>query len=127
MLLMGNYPLKADEVMGEDQDFLKALDNVKNPFEDGLPKPVPIEVQPPPPPVAPPPPVIIKPKPVPVVITLPKLDLQGVVVGEGVYEAIINDTEVPLLGTIEGARVISVTKQGVELLFKGKKFYLKAE
>ena len=44
-LLMGSYSLKADEEMGDDQEFMKSLDAVKNPFEDGLPKPVPVVPQ----------------------------------------------------------------------------------
>ena len=107
------------------------MDNIKNPFEDGFPKPV----------------VVIPQadcssrgaearrlsqatKPKPVVCTgdfASPLNLQGVMVGEDMHEAIINDQVVPLQGTIEGARVDSVTKEGVELFFKGKKFFLKVD
>ncbi len=134
--LMGAYSLKADEVpAGNDQEFAAELDNIKNPFEDGFPKP-----KPKPEPVFirhkpthhKPPKIIILPrrKLEPVVgpeVKLPDLKLQGVIVGEDVHQAIINDRVVPLLGTIEGARVDSVTKQGVELFFKGKKFFLKVD
>ncbi len=126
--LMGTYPLKADEVPGgNDQEFIAKLDNIKNPFEEGIPKPVPIVA---PPQHKVPKPVYVKPKPKPVaepVILPPTLNLQGVIVGEDIHQAIINDQVVPLLGVIEGARVDSVTKQGVELFFKGKKFFLKVE
>ena len=60
-------------------------------------------------------------------VTLPDLHLQGVIVGEDIHEAIINDQVVPLLGFIEGAQVDSVSKDGVELLFKGKKIFLKVD
>jgi hypothetical protein len=127
-LLLGSFPLKADEVLGGDQEFIKELDIIKNPFEDGFPKPI-----------------VIKPEPihpvehkkikkvvhkkivVPPEIKLPGLDLQGVMVGEDMHQAIINDEVVPLYGSIEGARVDSITKQGVEVLFKGKKFFLKVD
>jgi hypothetical protein len=124
-LLAGSYPLGADEP-GGDQEFSNDLDNIKNPFEDGIPKPVVVvpetavhheETKP----------VIVKPKPViiaPPVIKLPAIKVQGVIVGEGVYQAIINDQVVSLYGDIKGAKVISVTKQGVGLLYKGKKFFL---
>jgi hypothetical protein len=123
-LLIGNYSLRADEVPGADEEFAQDLDSVKNPFEDGLPKPVI---------VAPPiikheaPKVIPKPKPVPPVIKLPELDLQGVIVGEGIQQAIINDQDVDLLGSIKGAQLVAVSKQGVELKYKGKKFFLKVD
>lgn len=135
-LLMGSYSLKADEEMGDDQEFMKSLDAVKNPFEDGLPKPVPVVPQAPkvifPTPVATPTYVAPKfemPKVVPVIapVVLPTLHLDGVIVGDDIKQAIINDQVVPLMGTIEDAQVISVEKEGVELSFKGKKFFLKVE
>ena len=135
-LVMGSYSLRADESQGDDQDFVNQLSNIKSPFDDGLPKP-------PPPVVVVPPPVLnqnppSQPKkhkhkrraPVPVVeplITPPALNLQGVIVGEEMHQAIINGQVVPLNGTIEGAEVNSVTKEGVEILFKGKKFFLKVD
>ena len=36
----GPYSLRADGVPGGDQEFKKELDNIKDPFEDGIPKPV---------------------------------------------------------------------------------------
>jgi hypothetical protein len=125
-LFAGTCPLKADQTIEDDQDFASDLDNVKNPFEDGYPKPVVVA------PVvhheAPKPVVIPKPKPVIVpVITLPDLHVQGVIVGGGMFQAIINDQVVPLGTFIQGARVISVSDQGVGLSFKGKKFFLKVD
>ena len=38
-----------------------------------------------------------------------------------------NDQVVALQAKIEGARLVGVTKQGVTLLFKGKKFFLKVD
>ena len=126
--LIGSYPLKAQEALEGDQEFKSELDNIKNPFEDGIPKPVVIINKP----------IYEKPKAielnkpifkpvVPLRVLLPALNLQGVMVGEDMHQAIINDQVVPLHGTIEGARVDSVTKQGVELFFKGKKFFLKVD
>lgn len=126
---MGSYSLKADEGQGSDQEFLGKLNIIKDPFEEGFP--VPVVVAPKPVYQEPKKPVLIqapKPKPpAPPVITLPSLKLQGVVVGEDIHEAIINDRVVPLRGTIKGARVVSVTKKGVGLLYKHKKFFLNVE
>jgi len=126
---MGSYSLQAAQEPEGDQEFQSELDNIKNPFEDGLPKPVVIANEPAhhegPKPV-----VFLQPKPGPVapqVISFPELNLQGVIVGEGIHQAIINDQVVPLHGTIKGVRVDSVTKQGVELFFKGKKVFLKVD
>lgn len=128
-LLMGPYSLKADEAPAGEQDFMSELDNIKNPFDDGMPKPVVVEK-----PVKheKPKPVILKPKPkpkriVPPVISLPALKAQGVIVGENIHQAIIDDQVVPMGGTIKGVQVISVTRQGIGLLFKGKKFFLKVD
>jgi hypothetical protein len=143
-LFMGSYSLKADEVLGSDREFMNELDAVKNPFEDGLPKLVPVVIQPtkpevqpaipmpmpkPPEPIAPPRPMFVMPeiKPAALPVTLPNLRLQGVIVGEDIHEAIINEQVVPLRGFIEGAQVDSVSKEGVGLLFKGKKVFLKVD
>ena len=65
------------------------LDNIKSPFEDGLPK---VVVLPPKPILEAPIKPVEPPKPLPPpVITLPDLKVQGVIVGEGIQEAIIND------------------------------------
>lgn len=128
---IGNYSLKAADVPGgNDQEFTAKLDSIKNPFEDGLPKPVVIMPKPaayheePKPVVLP----ISKSEPVAnIKVGLPDLKLQGVMVGEDIHQAIIDDQVVPLFGTIEGVRVDSVTKQGVGLSYKGKKFFLKVD
>jgi len=127
-LLMGSYALKADEPPIVDQEFMQRLNSIKDPFEEGVPKPIVIA----PKPIivehkAPPKVVPHKSKPPAVVITPPTLHLQGVIVGEGINEAIIDDTIVPLYGEIEGAKVIFVSKKGVEVLYKGQKFILKVE
>jgi hypothetical protein len=128
---VNSYSLKAGEVMSDDRDFMEKINIIKDPFEEGLPKPIeavqkPVYHAPAPVLVKPP-----KPKPkraaAPPEIKLPELKLQGVIVGEDVHEAIIDDTVVPLQGIIQDARVDSVTKDGVELLYKGKKFFLKVE
>jgi len=123
-LLLGSYSLKADETSSDDQDFMNELDSVKNPFEDGLPKPVIIKETPAPVVVPPAPPPVEAPQP------LPNLELDGVMVGEDAqspHEAIINGQIVPLGGVILGAKVLSITKKGVEMLFNGKKYFLKIE
>jgi hypothetical protein len=127
-LLMGSFPIKADEAPGNTEDFNSDLDNTKNPFDDGMPKPVvkvkPVVIE------KPKPVVIVKPKPkriVAPVITLPEIKVQGVIVGESIHQAIIDDQVVPQGGTIDDVQVLSVTKQGVGLLFKGKKFFLKVD
>lgn len=127
-LLAGAYPLKAEETLEKDQEFMNGLENVKNPFEDGLPPPVVVEPvhQDQPQPVALP--TVSEPvKIVPPQIRLPDLKLQGVIVGEEVHQAIINDLVVPLHGSIGGARLEEVSKLGVVLIYKGKKFILKIE
>jgi len=130
-LLMGSCSLYADENLSGDQDFLQRLNIIKNPFEDGIPKPIPVVQRPgivdhkvfiPPMKIKPPQPKVAKP-----VIIPPTLSLQGVIVGEDMHEAIINDTIVPLGGSIEGAKVYSVSQKGVGLVYKGKKFFLKVE
>src|ERR1035441_5843774 len=87
--LMYPYSLRAEKPFGADQDFMKDLDNVKSPFEDGLPKPVPVVIP------AEPKPAEFKPKAIPqgypALVTIPALHLKGVVVGEDIHEAIIND------------------------------------
>ncbi|MBF0571598.1 MAG: hypothetical protein HQL12_06960 [Candidatus Omnitrophica bacterium] len=131
VIFMGAYSLKAQEVSTGDQQFVKDLDSVKSPFETGLPKPIAEPIKPPP---APKPPEIKpapKPKPKPIIppapIVFPDLKLQGVIVGGGIQEAIINDTAVSLHDKIQGAELYLVTKKEVDLVFKGKKIVLKVE
>lgn len=132
IFLLGSCPLRADESPGGDQDFINQLDSIKNPFEDGLPKPVvvhpkPVFIRPQVPLNSPQPKPAPLPKPVEVPVALPELKLQGVMVGQDIHEAIINDQIVPLNGYINDARLESVNKDGVQLIYKGKKFFLKVE
>jgi hypothetical protein len=135
-LLLGPSLLKASDNLGTDEEFVKNLDSIKNPFEDGMPKPVPVVVVPPK--IEAQPIVLPKPRPrhrhelpkiqpVEVPVVIPQLNLQGVIVNEDIHEAIINDEVVPLKGFINGAQVNSVNKDGVELSFQGKKIFLKVE
>jgi hypothetical protein len=132
MLFLFSTPLLKAQEPGAVQDFLKDLDSIKDPFDDGLPKPVVIKAPehqdlPEPPVVESPAP---NPEPLPVIqppVVAPQLHVQGVIVGEEIHQAIINDRTVPLLGFIDGGQVISVTKRGVELLYKGKKFFFKVD
>ena len=126
LFFLGVAGIRADET--SDGDFASALEQVKNPFTIDLPKPVAL-----PKPVVEvrheaPKPVIVKPQVRRVheeVVNLPNLRLEGVVVGEEIHQAIINDQVVALQEVIKGARVVAVSKNGVELLYKGKKFFLK--
>ena len=115
--LLGVNTLRADEALLSDDEFLRELDNVKNPFEDGYPKPKDLPQ---------------KPKPKRhvikrVIIIPPELDLQGVIVGDDMHQAIIDGQIVPLKGIIKGAQIYAVTKEGIGFIFKGKKFFLKVE
>lgn len=95
---------------------LGALLNLKNPFLSAMPpapKVEPQKVVPPPPPkpeVIPPPKVIVKPK--------PSLTVTAVVWGEAEPQAIINGKIIGLGETIEAAKVVSITKKGVQLSFE---------
>ena len=123
---MSAGPVKADEALGMDTEFMKQLDQVKNPFEDGLPKPIPVIVKPPKRIIQRPRPIVLPPKPLPMPIIvptvetpepLPNLRLGGVIVGDGIQQAIINDQVVSLHETIQGAQLDSVTKEGVKKYF----------
>jgi len=131
--LLGVNTLRADEALLSDDEFLRELDNVKNPFEDGYPKPKDLPQKPKPKIIAP---KKSKPKPKPkpkrhvikrVIIIPPELDLQGVIVGDDMHQAIIDGQIVPLKGIIKGAQIYAVTKEGIGFIFKGKKFFLKVE
>jgi hypothetical protein len=126
-----SHPIQAQEQPGDsDEAFMKVLEDVKNPFEDGLPKPKVIKKFVPPPPPLPKPKVVPKPilklLPSPPV-TLPALSLQGVIVGEEMHEAVINGQIVSLNEEIQGAKVIGIGKKGVTLLYKEKIFFLKID
>ena len=138
-----------------DHDFMELLDKIKSPFDSGLAKPAaPVEAVPGPggptgpggqpglgelqqrqmrgllpntgpggtqnPPKRPSEPA--EPIVLPVGITL-----QGVLVGEDMHQAIINDQIVPINGSVMGARLEEVNKEGVVMEYKGKKFLLKIE
>jgi len=119
------YALQAENPQAKLQIFVDKLDGIKDPFQDGIPKPA-IVV---PPPVYQPPPPRPKPvpKPLPPPVMLPELNVQGVMVGGDMHSAIINDKIVDLNGNIEGAKVIFIGQNGIRLLYKGKIFFLKVE
>ena len=129
-ILAGSYNLRAEDLMENDDDFIRDLNKLKNPFEDGYPKPIIREHKQAPKPVEHPKPQS-RPTPKPPVkkvkVIPPELNLQGVIVGDDMHQAIINDQIVPLKGIIDGAQIYSVTKEGVKFVFKGKKFFLKVE
>jgi hypothetical protein len=130
-LIFNSAVIKADSSLnGNDEEFISELNIIKDPFENGMPKEVVVQPKPTPPLIITKQtiqlPKLIS-KPVAIIVLLPQLDVQGVMVGDGLQEAIINDQEVPLHGSIKGAKIIAVTKNGVELLYKKKKFFLKVE
>jgi hypothetical protein len=121
LFFMGVIPLRADQTDSDDKEF-SSLDNVNNPFNVQPSKPVeaPVVV-----PVKAPEPVVA-PQPVKVEEPLaPVLKLEGVVVGEEIRQAIINGQVVSVDDTIEGAKVVSVTIDGVGLVFNDKKMFLR--
>lgn len=98
----------------DNTEVLGNLEDLKNPFLSSLPPPVKVE-----PPKKP----EIKPKPKPKKVdpvvkkTPPKLNLIGMVWGEARSQAIINGAVVSEGDVISGARVLSISKKGVQLLF----------
>lgn len=55
---------------------------------------------------------------------LPNFSVQGVIWGGSLPQAIINDQVVKIGDTIQGAKVISIGKEGVGLLFDGRQHNL---
>ncbi|MBF0511527.1 MAG: hypothetical protein HQL13_04270 [Candidatus Omnitrophica bacterium] len=125
------FPLHAQEMAGEDKDFIKSLDNLKDPFGDGYPKPPEIKLNPVIPKPQKPEVVVFRPKPVlppkPVERAFPAMRLQGVIVGEGIQEAIIDDQVAHVGSSIQGAIVDEVNRDGVRFLFDGKRKFLKVD
>jgi len=56
--------------------------------------------------------------------TPPSLTVQGIIWGGRFPQAIINNKVVKVGDTIEGARVISIDKEGITLLFEGMQYNL---
>jgi len=56
--------------------------------------------------------------------TPPSLTVQGIIWGGRFPQAIINNKVVKVEDTIEGARVISIDKEGINLLFEGMQYNL---
>jgi len=54
----------------------------------------------------------------------PVLIVQGLIWGGGIPQAIINDNVVKLGDTIQGAKIINITKDGVIVLFEGMQYNL---
>lgn len=117
-------PLRADQTDSDDKEF-SSLDNVNNPFNVQPPKqeqaPVAsVPVKAPEPVAAAPQPVKTEEEP-----KAPVLKLEGVAVGEEIRQAVINGQVVSVDDNIEGARVVSVTIDGVGLVFNDKKIFLR--
>ncbi len=67
----------------------------------------------------------IQPKPAPIIqvpIDAPPLKIQGVLWGPAKPQAIINRKVISVGETIEGARVVNVTREDITVSFKGQKF-----
>ena len=58
------------------------------------------------------------------VMPLPDFSVQGVIWGGSLPQAIINEQVVKIGDTIAGAKVISIGKEGVGLLFDGRQYNL---
>lgn len=58
------------------------------------------------------------------VTTLPAMTVQGMVWGSAAPQAIINNTIVKEGDAIEGASIVKIDKEGVTLLYEGKKVLL---
>ena len=52
----------------------------------------------------------------------PKLDIQGVIWGDGPSRAIINNKVVSVGDDIEGAKVIKIDKDGIIILYSGRQY-----
>ena len=58
------------------------------------------------------------------VMPLPDFSVQGVIWGGSLPQAIINEQVVKIGDTIQGAKVTSIGKEGVGLLFEGRQYNL---
>ncbi|OGX19133.1 MAG: hypothetical protein A3K83_01195 [Omnitrophica WOR_2 bacterium RBG_13_44_8b] len=61
-------------------------------------------------------------KSAPVIEKLPDLAIQGLIWGGEISQAIVNNKVVKEGDSIEGAKVISIRKHGITVLFKGKEY-----
>ena len=126
-LFLGHYSLRADEVPVDDQEFMNEVDSVKNPFEDGLPKPVVIAV----PVINNTPPKRIVPKVekvVPPPIVLPALDVARS--HSGGWHYIRRSLMIRMClcwGLLKGPRLLLCKSRVLGCCFKGKKFFLKVD
>jgi hypothetical protein len=59
-------------------------------------------------------------------LPLPTLTVQGVIWGAKIPQAIINNTVVKTGDTIEGARILSIDKEGVTIFFQGRQVKIPA-
>ncbi|MEK6727645.1 MAG: hypothetical protein AABY28_03085 [Candidatus Omnitrophota bacterium] len=57
-------------------------------------------------------------------VTPPDLIVQGLIWGGNIPQAIINDKVIKAGDTIQGAKIISITKDGVSVLFEGMQYSL---
>ena len=55
---------------------------------------------------------------------LPNLIIQGLIWGGGIPQAIINDNVVKVGDTMQGAKILSIAKDGVTVLFEGAQYIL---
>lgn len=125
-------PVEAQEVPVVEDVFDKIINEIKDPFLSQLPKkaepvpsqPLPLKQVPiiikPVQKVAPPPPLPV----VDVVITAPKIVVSGLVWGREIkdQQAIVEDSIVGVGGSIKGAKVVSISRSGLKVLYQGKYF-----
>lgn len=57
-------------------------------------------------------------------VSLPGLDIQAVVWGSLIPQAIINGEILRVGDTIEGAKITNITKEGIDIIYKGRIFNL---
>ncbi len=136
---------KMPEITAEEKAFLQDLEKLKDPFLSPFAKKVVEEVKPPvPAPVETPQPVPSKlpepkptppPRPTPVPVVLPVelnvapfstggIKVNGIIWNTDLPQAIVNDSVVNIGDELQGAKIVSIKKEGIELLHRGKKYYL---
>lgn len=59
-----------------------------------------------------------------IAVALPSLNIQGIVWGSRLPQAIINDKVVKVSDTIEGAQIININKEGITVSFGGREYNL---
>jgi hypothetical protein len=132
--------------IADDKDFLQDLENIKDPFVSPLAKKVeetPIKIQKPPEPVKPPvpEPSRVEPRPIvpPSMPVLPQVPLDdkanifttgaikisGIIWNTDLPQAIVNDRVVRVGEDLQGAKILSIKKEGIEVMYRSTKYTLR--